>query len=216
VVTATAVIRARGLHKTYQRGSETVHALRGADIEVLAGEIVGISGASGSGKSTLLAVMCGWEHAEAGSVEHVGGAVDELGWSQLALVPQTLGLLEDLTVRENIELGGRLARPRRDDADRANELMTRLGLEHLEARFPAEISVGERQRTAMARGLYLRPALLLADEPTAHQDAGWGQAVLDAMRAHSDAGAAVLMVSHDQQSLDFCDRRLTMIDGTLQ
>jgi putative ABC transport system ATP-binding protein len=178
---------------------------------------LGISGASGSGKSTLLAVLCGWEQPEAGTVTHPGGPVGDLPWSELALVPQTLGLLEDLTVAENIKLGGRLAprRDRRDDDERARDLMERLGLRHLAARFPKAVSVGEQQRTAMARGLYLRPRLLLADEPTAHQDRGWGQAVLDAMRDHADTGAAMIVVSHDPQTLDFCDRVLIMVDGVL-
>ena len=85
--------------------------------------MLGISGASGSGKSTLLAVLCGWEQPESGTVTHPGGPVADLPWSELALVPQTLGLLEDLTVAENIKLGGRLARPsakrRTDDDGRA-------------------------------------------------------------------------------------------------
>jgi ABC-type lipoprotein export system ATPase subunit len=214
------VIDGSGLVKSFRRGAETVHALRGAGLTVRSGELIGISGASGSGKSTLLAVLCGWEQPESGTVTHLGGPVAQLPWSELALVPQTLGLLEDLTVEENIRLGGRLAprserRTGNSDGGRAYELMDRLGLRHLRARFPKAVSVGEQQRTAMARGLYLRPRLLLADEPTAHQDRGWGQAVLDAMREHVDSGAAMVVVSHDPQTLDFCDRVLIMVDGTL-
>jgi ABC-type lipoprotein export system ATPase subunit len=211
------VVDGADLVKSFRRGSETVQALRGAGLTVRGGEMLGISGASGSGKSTLLAVLCGWEQPESGTVTHPGGPVADLPWSELALVPQTLGLLEDLTVAENIKLGGRLAprRERRIDDDRARELMDRLGLRHLAARFPKAVSVGEQQRTAMARGLYLRPRLLLADEPTAHQDRGWGQAVLDAMRDHADSGAAMIVVSHDPQTLDFCDRVLIMVDGIL-
>ena len=93
--------------------------------------------------------------------------------------------------------------------------MERLGLVHLGERNPKAVSVGEQQRTAMARALYLRPRLLLADEPTAHQDRGWGQAVLDAMRDHADTGAAIVVVSHDPQTLEFCDRVQIMTDGEL-
>jgi ABC-type lipoprotein export system ATPase subunit len=214
------VIDGSELVKSFRRGAEIVHALRGAALTVRAGEMLGISGASGSGKSTLLAVLCGWEQPESGTVVHPGGPVADLPWSELALVPQTLGLLEDLTVEENIKLGGRLAprqdrRNAKDDAGRAHELMDRLGLRHLAARFPKAVSVGEQQRTAMARALYLRPRLLLADEPTAHQDRGWGQAVLDAMRDHADTGGGMIVVSHDPQTLDFCDRVLIMVDGVL-
>jgi putative ABC transport system ATP-binding protein len=209
------VTRARDVAKTFKRGTETVHALRGADIEVRAGEILGVSGASGSGKSTLLAVLCGWEVPESGEVTHIDGRVARLAWSSLAIVPQTLGLLHDLTVRENIELSGRLARKRKPEPGRAEELMERLGLTHLAGRYPNQTSVGEQQRTSIARGLYLRPALTLADEPTAHQDAGFGQRVLDTVRDHANTGGAFLIVSHDKQTLDFCDRVLTMRDGTL-
>ena len=209
------VTSARDVVKTFTRGTETVHALRGAGIEVRAGEVVGLSGASGSGKSTLLAVLCGWERPESGEVTHVDGAVARLTWSSLAIVPQTLGLLHDLTVVENIELPGRLARRRKPEPGRATELMEQLGLTHLSERYPNQVSVGEQQRTALARGLYLRPALTLADEPTAHQDAGFGARVLDTVRAHAASGGAFLLVSHDRQTLDACDRVLTMRDGTV-
>ena len=209
------VARGRALVKTFQRGSETVHALRGADIEVRAGEMLGVSGASGSGKSTMLAVLCGWEEPDAGDVGHLHGVAADLTWSSLALVPQTLGLLQDLTVRENIELPGRLARPRRNENGRADELMELFGLSHLADRDTSAISVGEQQRTALARGLFLRPALMLADEPTAHQDAGFARRVLAAIRTHAEAGGAFVIVSHDQLALDACDRVLTMRDGTL-
>lgn len=207
--------RARDIVKTFTRGAETVHALRGAGIEVRAGEVLGLSGASGSGKSTLLAVLCGWERPESGEVTHVDGQVARLTWSSLAIVPQTLGLLHDLTVLENIELPGRLARRRKPQPDRAAELMAQLGLTHLAGRYPNQVSVGEQQRTALARALYLRPALTLADEPTAHQDAGFAARVLDTVRAHAGDGGAFILVSHDRQTLDACDRVVTMRDGTL-
>jgi putative ABC transport system ATP-binding protein len=210
------VTGAAGLTKAYLRGHEYVQALRGTDLSVRTGELVGISGASGSGKSTLLAVLCGWETPDSGLVEHVAGPVAGLPWSALALVPQTLGLLEDLTVIENVLLGARLARPPRRERDRAETLLAELGLSHLAQRFPKQTSVGEQQRTAIARALLLRPALLLADEPTAHQDRGWGQAVLDALRRLADEGGAVLIVSHDETTLAFCDRHLTMTDGVLR
>ena len=209
------VTRAHDVVKTFKRGSETVHALRGAGIEVRAGEVLGVSGASGSGKSTLLAVLCGWETPESGDVMHIDGQVARLKWSSLAIVPQTLGLLHDLTVVENIELSGRLTRKRKREPGRAAELMDKLGLTHLATRYPTQTSVGEQQRTAIARGLYLRPALTLADEPTAHQDAGFGQRVLDTIRDHANTGGAFLIVSHDRQTLEACDRVLAMRDGTL-
>jgi ABC-type lipoprotein export system ATPase subunit len=212
---AEPVTRAYDVVKTFRRGSEVVHALRGAQLEIRAGEVVGVSGASGSGKSTMLSVLCGWEQPESGEVSHVDGDPAGLLWSSLALVPQTLGLLHDLTVRENIELPGRLGPGPRPEGERADELMARLGLTHLQNRSPLATSVGEQQRTALARALYLRPALTLADEPTAHQDAGFARRVLDTIRRHAETGGAFLIVSHDRLALDACDRTLTMRDGTL-
>ncbi len=211
------VVRASGVRKSYSRGSEVVQALRGADLCLRRGELVGLAGPSGSGKSTLLAVLCGWEQPDAGSVEHPGQGrpAAMLPWSALALVPQTLGLLEDLTVAENVGLSARLGgSPRRERAHR-DALLSGLGLAHLRARLPKTTSVGEQQRTAIARALFGEPALILADEPTAHQDRGWGQVVLDALRARADAGSALLLVSHDAQTLESCDRVLTMVDGTV-
>jgi ABC-type lipoprotein export system ATPase subunit len=209
------VVRASALHKSLRRDAETVHALRGVDIEVAAGEILGISGASGSGKSTLLAVLCGWETPEAGDLMHVGGAAIDLPWSELALVPQTLGLLEDLTVKENVLLPARLIKRTEEYTERGAELMTRLGIDHLAERFPDQVSLGERQRTSIARALLLRPRLLLVDEPTAHQDHGWADVVLASFRGYADDGGACIMVSHHRHALDHADRLLAMTDGVL-
>jgi len=131
-------------------------------------------------------------------------------------VPQTLGLLEDLTVGENVLLPARLnERETNDIDDHADSLMRRFGLDHLLDRHPAEISLGEQQRTAVARALSLRPGLVLADEPTAHQDHGFADVVLSALREHAAAGAAFVLVSHHAQAWDAADRLLTMSDGVL-
>ncbi|MGH3262311.1 MAG: ATP-binding cassette domain-containing protein [Trebonia sp.] len=209
------VVRGRALTKSFRRDAETVHALRGVDITVDGGEILGISGASGSGKSTLLAVLCGWEDPDAGELVHAGGTAAELPWSELALVPQTLGLLEDLPIRENILLPARLIKQTDHYAGRADALMKRLGIDHLADRFPDQVSLGERQRTSIARALLLRPRLLLVDEPTAHQDHGWADVVLGCLRDHTGEGGACVLVSHHSHALDQADRRLSMADGIL-
>jgi putative ABC transport system ATP-binding protein len=213
---ASTVVTGRALTKSFSRDAEIVHALRGVDIDVPAGQIVGIAGASGSGKSTLLAVLCGWEVPDSGHVEHVGGAVASLPWAELALVPQTLGLLDDLPALENVLLPARLVGAEHEYVDRAVDLMARLGVDHLIDRFSDQVSLGEQQRIAIARALLLSPRLLLADEPTAHQDHGWGDAVLNLIREHADEGGASVLVSHHQQALDRADRLLFMRDGTLQ
>ena len=210
------VVRATGLTKSFRRDAEIVHALRGVDLTVAPGEIVGISGASGSGKSTLLAVLCGWEQPDSGSLEHVDGEALTLPWSRLALVPQTLGLLEDLPVEENVLLPARLIRQVDDHTEHAHELMARLRIDQLADRFPAQISQGEQQRTSVARALLLRPRLLLADEPTAHQDHDLAEVVLGCLRAHAADGGACVLVSHHRHALDHADRVLSMADGVLR
>lgn len=213
---AGRVVHGRALTKSFRRDAEVVNALRGVDITVDSGEILGISGASGSGKSTLLAVLCGWEVLDAGELEHAGGIAADLPWSELALVPQTLGLLEDLPIRENVLLPARLSRQTEEYTERADALMKRLGIDHLADRFPEQVSLGERQRTSIARALLLRPRLLLADEPTAHQDHGWADVVLACLRDHAADGGSCVLVSHHAHALEHADRRLSMSDGILQ
>ncbi|MGI8678910.1 MAG: ABC transporter ATP-binding protein [Jatrophihabitans sp.] len=213
----STVVRASDLVKTFRRGSETVRALRGTDLLVQAGQIIGISGASGSGKSTLLAVLCGWEIPDSGTVEFGDGTLPPLDvpWADLALLPQTLGLLDDLPALENVLLPARLTGCEDDYRERATTLMTRLGVDHLATRFSDQMSLGEQQRIAVARAALLQPRLMLADEPTAHQDHGWANVVLDLLREFTDEGGACVLVSHHRQALERADTILHMADGVL-
>jgi putative ABC transport system ATP-binding protein len=215
-VPGTSVVTGRALTKSFRRDAEIVHALRGVDIQVESGRIVGITGASGSGKSTLLAVMCGWEKPDSGTIEHIAGAVAALPWAEIALVPQTLGLLDDLPAIENVLLPARLIKRQHEYTERAVELMTRLGVDHLRDRFADQVSLGEQQRIALARALLLQPRLILADEPTAHQDHGWADVALSLIREHAEEGGASVLVSHHAQALERADRLLTMRDGVLR
>jgi ABC-type lipoprotein export system ATPase subunit len=216
----STVVRAGGLEKTYTRGDERVHALRGVSLRLHSGELVALVGPSGSGKSTLLNVLCGWEHADAGRLdwsERLGRLPpDRLPWGELAIIPQALGLLEDLTVGENVllpaRLTGRLARLR----PRAEELMVALGIAHLADRLPRQTSLGEQQRCAASRALLLSPTLLLADEPTAHQDAAWTDALFTEFRALLRDGGACLIATHNPETWGYADRVLIMQDGELR
>lgn len=210
------LVSAAAVAKSYRRGNETVHALRGVDLDVAPGQITAIRGESGSGKTTLLALLCGWETPDQGRIARAGGT----DWCDIALIPQSLGLLDDLTIGENILLPTRLQRQRTlqepsDVDEHADTLMRRLGLAELIDRHPNQTSLGEQQRAAVARALVLRPPLVLADEPTAHQDHGWADAVLAVMREHARHGAAFVLVSHHAQAWDAADRLLTMADGAL-
>jgi putative ABC transport system ATP-binding protein len=214
------------LRKTFPRGTESVHALDGADLTVAAGEFVALVGPSGSGKSTLLALLCGWERADSGSLAYggalAGRAPETLGWPELALVPQALGLVPDLSLADNVLLPARLrgasARKSSSGADvtaRAQQLLEDFGLDHLADRYPHQASLGEQQRVAVARALLLRPAVLLADEPTAHQDRGHANGLLDAFTAAAGAGSAVLVATHDEVAWSRADRVLSMRDGRI-
>jgi putative ABC transport system ATP-binding protein len=205
------------LVKTFRRGTEAVHALAGADLSVAGGELVALVGPSGSGKSTLLALLCGWETADSGSLAYGGELTGRpprtLGWPELALVPQALGLVPDLTLADNVLLPARLRGTLAEAEPRAAELLADFGLAHLADRYPHQASLGEQQRVAVARALLLRPAVLLADEPTAHQDRASADRLLDALAAQAHAGSAVLIATHDEEAWARADRVLAMRDG---
>jgi ABC-type lipoprotein export system ATPase subunit len=208
------VLEARDISKTFHRGSEDVPALIDISIEVQPGELIALVGPSGSGKTTLLNVLAGWEHADAGSLFWNGEELDHpstLSWREVAIVPQSLGLMDELTILENIELPLRLGGE--ENFDRAHELVANLGLSNLANRLPDETSLGEQQRAAVARALVYGPALVMADEPTAHQDALWNRGVLEALTAGVEAGAACIVASHHRETVEHCDRVLGIRDG---
>ncbi|WP_369140691.1 ABC transporter ATP-binding protein [Modestobacter versicolor] len=208
-----------GLVKRFRRGAETVTALAGVDLQVVAGEFVALVGPSGSGKSTLLALLCGWETPDEGTLAYLGPLAhrrpDTLGWRDLALVPQALGLVADLSLADNVLLPARVRRTHAAARDRADGLLADFGLAHLADRYPHQASLGEQQRAAVARALLLRPAVLLADEPTAHQDRGHADGLLDAVVDAAREGSAVLIATHDEQAWARADRVLSMRDGVL-
>ena len=212
------LIVVRDVSKTYRRGPEEVHALRGVSFELHPGQVVGLFGPSGSGKSTLLNVLCGWEHPDGGEIvwEDGGPPPIDRRWGEIAILPQTLGLVEELSVRENVELPARLARRSAKEREvRVDGLLGFLGLADLSRRSPSEISLGEQQRTALARALVLKPRLLLADEPSGHQDADWAKAVFRAIHAAASGGTTCLVATHTPEAETFLDRRLAIRDGVI-
>jgi ABC-type lipoprotein export system ATPase subunit len=182
------------------------------------GEVVALVGPSGSGKTTLLNLLCGWERPDSGNIEWQGRtdvALCSLGWSEISIVPQSSGLLEDLTLMENVSLARRLSAKQRqaanvahagDDGYEAEELLARLGLGHLSEHLPGTTSLGEQQRTAVARALLLSPSLVLADEPTAHQDAVSAEKVMDLFCDSSASGSCCLIATHSVSALSRADR----------
>lgn len=219
-MSAAALVAGLGVTKSFRRGAEEVHALRSVDFVLRPGELVALVGPSGSGKSTLLNVLCGWEDPDAGGLdwrgELAGRAAAAFGWAELALVPQALGLLADLTLAENVLMPARLSRRLGEFGERGRALMELFGVAHLGARYPRQASLGEQQRCAVARAVLLRPALLLADEPTAHQDAGWTRILFTAFRELVSNGSVCLIATHDPDTWEYADRVLVMQDGQLR
>jgi putative ABC transport system ATP-binding protein len=211
-----AAIELTGVEKAFAGGTGPLTVLRGVDLRVEPGEVVAVGGPSGSGKTTLLTLIGGFERPDGGTVSVVGRTpgVDELGWGEVAVVPQTLGLLDELTIAENVHLPGRLgaSQPRHDP----NELLARLGLDHLADRHPDEVSLGEQQRTALARAAVLEPQVLLADEPISHQNEEWASSVLLVLRLLADAGTACLVATHNPIAFEAAHRSLELRDGALR
>lgn len=214
-------LEAREVWKGYRRGPEQVRALSGVSLSLHTGEVVALIGRSGSGKTTLLNVLCGWERPDRGDVvwgEGEPGDQARRGWSDLAIVPQGLGLLEELSIEENVELPLRLASNSLGDREvrrRVPALLKALGLDRLADRTPQEVSMGEQQRAALARALVVVPTLLLADEPTGHQDEGWARGVFTLLRMAARRGVCCLLATHNEEAVRFADRVLHIRDGVL-
>ncbi|HEX7135144.1 MAG TPA: ATP-binding cassette domain-containing protein [Iamia sp.] len=175
------------------------------DLAVPAGEMVALLGPSLTGKTTLVHVLAGWSRPAPGSVTWLGSETVP-PWSTLAVVPQDIALIEELTVGENVSL----AQGGRTSVAPDHPLVARLDIGHLWSRGGYEISVGERQRTMVARALVGEPAILLADEPVAHQDAVRAETVLALLRASADAGAAVVLATRDPEVAAIADRTLEL------
>ena len=216
----------RGVRMTFATdGGPPAVVLDGVDLDVAPGEVVAVAGRSGSGKTTLLTVATGWMAPDGGEVRLGGAPVDVARpWSDVAVLPQALGLLDELTVAENVGLPGRLGAGEGTEdgaadvaaADRGAALLAALGLAHLADRYPDEVSLGERQRIALARAAVAQPRLLVADEPVAHQNRGWAEAVLVVVAELAAAGTAVVLASHDALVFEHADRVHDLTDGRLR
>jgi putative ABC transport system ATP-binding protein len=215
VTDSAPVVRLTGVHKAYGRGPTAVPVLRGVELRVPSGEIVAVAGRSGSGKTTLLTLVAGFEEPDAGQVE-VDGQPPGGGppWSTLAIVPQSLGLVDELTVVENVSLAGRLAGTAA--SDRVEELLEQVGVGHLRDRFPDEISLGEQQRVAVARAAAVQPRVLLADEPISHQNEGWARTVMLVLERLADAGTACVLATHNPVAFESTHRVLELHEGRLR
>jgi putative ABC transport system ATP-binding protein len=214
------VVDLEGVTKAYRGGRETVVGVDGLDFGVREGELAALVGRSGSGKTTVLNLIAGWERPDAGSISFptlsVAAFRAALPWSEVGVLPQRFGLLSELTVQENVEYPARLARRGAEMAPWIDSLFEDLELAELRDRFPAETSVGQQQRTALARALALHPRILLADEPTGHQDARSAAAIVRVLRTAAARGTACLVATHDEELATSFDTVFPLVGGRLR
>jgi putative ABC transport system ATP-binding protein len=219
---SSAVIVTRDLARVYQAGDVAVHALRGVDLQIAAGEYVAVMGPSGCGKSTLMNTLGCLDSPTGGVYELLGRDVSRLTRDELATVRnRTLGfvfqdfnLLARTSAVENVELPLLYSTvPPAEQRGRARTALARVGLAGREASTPTQLSGGQQQRVAIARALVTEPAVLLADEPTGNLDSQTSIEILELLREQHARGLTIVMVTHDDEVGAQAERLLLMRDG---
>jgi lipoprotein-releasing system ATP-binding protein len=220
------VLSIRGLERAYVTGDKTLQVLKGVDLDVRPGEVVGLIGPSGSGKSSLLHAAGLLEHPSAGRILVGGVDCSELSerertqvrLSQLGFVYQFHHLLPEFTALDNVALPIRIAGGSQAEArKRAEGLLRQLGLGERLDHQPAQLSGGEQQRVAIARALANRPRLVLADEPTGNLDPATSKAVFAALHdLVRNQGVAALVATHNMELTREMERVFALSDGRLQ
>jgi putative ABC transport system ATP-binding protein len=219
------VVDCRGVTRVYQQEAVPVHALRGVNFQVRAGEFVSLSGPSGSGKSTLLNVIGGLDRPTAGEVTVDGVLLNTLSESALAdlrlhklgFVFQAYNLIPVLSARENVEFIMQLQNvPAAERQRRAMDMLEALGLGDLADRRPGELSGGQQQRVAIARAIVTNPVLLLADEPSANLDTGTTEELLKLLRRlNAERGVTIVTATHDPLVMSYSRRQVKLRDGAI-
>ncbi|MNW37762.1 Lipoprotein-releasing system ATP-binding protein LolD [compost metagenome] len=219
-----AIIQATNLCKTYSTGSEQFHAVRNLDLEIYEGDFTVIMGNSGSGKSTLMYMLSGLDSVTVGEVYFQGQRIDSYNQKQMAdfratrigYIYQSINLVPDLTLFENIALPGYIAgQPKKKVKDIVLSLMQAMEIEGQQHRLPSQTSGGQQQRAAIARALINSPDVIFADEPTGSLNYDHGVAVLDILTDMNRKGQSVVMVTHDIKAACRADRLMLIRDGKI-
>ena len=218
-----SIASVHNITRDYTQGTYTVHALAGVDLSVESGEFVALMGPSGSGKTTLLNMIGGLDLPTSGRVEIEGkdlsslssGALSDLRMERLGFIFQSYNLIPVLSAYENAEfvllLQGVGAAERKK---RVMETLAAVGLQGMEHRRPNELSGGQQQRVAVARAIAGKPALVLADEPTANLDSQTGSDLIDLMASlNRDHGVTFIFSTHDPKVMDAARRVVQLVDG---
>ncbi len=212
------VFRARAISKTYQMGEVIIHALRGVDLDLYAGELVVMLGASGSGKSTLLNILGGLDHASEGELTYRDQDLSRASDAQLTrfrrdhvgFVFQFYNMIPSLTARENVAIVTDIAA----DPMRPEQALDLVGLADRMDHFPSQLSGGEQQRVAIARAIAKRPAVLMCDEPTGALDSKNGIRVLQVIeQINEEIGTTTAIITHNEVIASMADRVIRLKDG---
>ncbi len=215
-----AVFVARGVTKVYRMGEVQVHALRGIDLDLYAGELVVMLGASGSGKSTLLNILGGIDVPTEGTVryrDHELTRADDAALTRyrrdhVGFVFQLYNIIPSLTARENVALVTEIAR----NPMSPEEALDLVGLRERMDHFPAQLSGGEQQRVAIARAVAKQPEVLLCDEPTGALDVSTGVVVLDVIqRINRELGTTTVIITHNVSIAEMAERVISLSDGRI-
>ena len=219
------MLKVSHLNKSYESGGNIYPVLKDVSFEIEKGEFVAVMGPSGSGKTTLLNCISCFIAADSGSVILGDSDISSLNEEAIAKVRneklgfvfQDFMLLDGLTVSENIcmpQINAKKPTPQMEA--KAEKLCRLFGIDQIMNKYPAEISGGEKQRTAVARSLMNNPFIILADEPTGNLDSKSCTAVIEAfLQAKKEAGATIFMVTHDSYAASFCDRVIVLKDGCI-
>ncbi|MFW2350369.1 ABC transporter ATP-binding protein [Qipengyuania sp.] len=220
------VVELKGLTRSFEQGGERIDVLRGVDLAIRPGEIVALLGPSGSGKSTLLQAVGLLEGGFGGEIVIAGHSAEKsdsrartvLRREHLGFVYQFHHLLPDFDARENVVLPQLVAgRPRAEAERRAEDLLVALGLSHRLTHRPSQLSGGEQQRVAVARGLANKPDLVLADEPTGNLDEATSDKVLaEFLALVRGEGSAALIATHNERLAQKMDRVVRLHEGVLE
>jgi putative ABC transport system ATP-binding protein len=220
------VVKAENVVKDYGLNGQTVHALRGVNLEFQGGEFAAIAGPSGSGKSTFLHLVGCIDTLTAGTLMVGGSDASKMTRNQLALLRrhsigfifQAYNLIPVLSVEENISFPlSLLGVPKKEIKERTAKVLKDVGLEGYAKRRPKEMSGGQQQRVAIARALVKKPALILADEPTANLDSTIGREILELMVALNESeGTTFIFSTHDQMVMDYARRLIRIRDGQIE
>jgi putative ABC transport system ATP-binding protein len=220
-----AIVEVRDLARTYSQGSTEVHALRGVDLDIEPGEFTVLMGPSGSGKTTLLNQVGALDLPDAGSIKIEGRELSGLSKGELAtlrlerigFVFQAYNLVPVLSAYENAEFVLLMQGVGKEERHaRVMETLAKVGLEGLEHRRPTELSGGQQQRVAVARAIAAKPALVLADEPTANLDSTTGYGLIETMKAlNEEEGTTFVFATHDPKVMEHARRIVRLVDGQI-